>query len=70
MFPLRPTLPPIRVVTTLAAGPPRIFHQHRPPASASTLQRMLAGSGWVELTHADDRYVCPHCGVDVAAGNN
>jgi hypothetical protein len=26
---------------------------------------MLAGSGWVELTHADDRYVCPHCGFDV-----
>jgi hypothetical protein len=69
MFALRPTLPPVRVVTTLAAGSPRIFHQHRAPASASTLQTMLAGSGWVELTHANDRYICPHCGLDETASH-
>jgi hypothetical protein len=66
VFPLRPTLPPVRVVTTVAARRPRIFHEHAAPTSASTLQRMISGSGWVELTHADDRYVCPRCGVDLA----
>jgi hypothetical protein len=30
---------------------------------------MLAGSGWVELTRADDRYVCPHCAGDESASS-
>jgi hypothetical protein len=33
---------------------------------ASTLETMLAGPGWVELAHSDNRYVCPHCNVGLA----
>jgi len=61
MIKIRPTPPPVRVVTTPDTS--KVFHEHTALEKART-----NSSGWVELLQTDGRYVCPHCNWTEAAG--
>ena len=52
MMEVQPTLPSVRVVTSPRRT--RVYHEHR-----------VAGQqdAWVQLRSADDRLVCPRCGL-------